>query len=250
MSTVAPVRLICPDCRRENEPERIYCHDCGARLDHSALPARNSSGESVEEVHKRVTGMFDGRGVRARALVIKGVKLVAAAGAAAAVVLMLWAPADLPPAKKSQTLPPQISLDLEGLTQYHKPPQLRYSEEQINAYLAYVLGRKKEKLDHFLIDFDRAVVSFHPGRCELAVGRSIFGYSVYLSRGYIVQSTNGKLDATTNGGAIGRLPIHPALMQYANFLFGDVAAALNRERELIVRTGSVQIGEKEIVFTP
>ena len=29
--------LICPECRCENDPKRIYCHDCGARLDRSVL---------------------------------------------------------------------------------------------------------------------------------------------------------------------------------------------------------------------
>ena len=31
------IKLVCPECQRQNEPERIYCHDCGARLDRSAL---------------------------------------------------------------------------------------------------------------------------------------------------------------------------------------------------------------------
>ena len=252
MSTAAAVRLICPDCRRENEPERIYCHGCGARLDHSALQRRDDQGESAEEVHRRVAGMFDARRGRARALAMKWAKLIAGAGLAAVLVLMLLPPANLAPAKKSETLPPQISLDLETLTQYHKPPQLRYSEEETNSYLAYILGRKKEKekLDHFLLEFDRAVAAFQPGRCNLTVGRSIFGYSVYLSNDFAVESTNGNVNAASMGGAIGRLPVHPALMQHASFLFNDVAAALERERKLIAHTGSVQVGDKEIIFRP
>ncbi len=194
--------------------------------------------------------MFDRRRGRTRALALKWAKLIVAAGVAAALLLMLWPPANLPPAKKSETLPPQISLDLESLTQYQKPPQLRYSEEEINAYLAYILGKKKEKLDHFLLDFDRAVVSFHPGRSEVTVGRSIFGYSVFVSNDFTVEGGGDKRHATSAGGAIGRMPVHPALMQHASFLFNDVTAALDRERKLIARTGSLQLGEKEIIFTP
>src|SRR6516225_2034765 len=37
MKIATPIQLTCPDCQRENEAERIYCHDCGARLDRSAL---------------------------------------------------------------------------------------------------------------------------------------------------------------------------------------------------------------------
>jgi hypothetical protein len=244
------VRLTCADCRRENEPERIYCHGCGARLDHSALPRKDGQGETPEEVHQRVSGMFDGRRDRGRALARKWAKLIVGAGLAAMVVVMLLPPANLPPAKKSETLPPQISLDLESLTQYRKPPQLRYSEDEINAYLAYILGRKKEKLNHFLLDFERAVVGFQPGRCGLTVGRSIFGYSIYLSNDFNVENVSGKVRAISTGGAIGRLSIHPALMEHASFLFNDIAAALERERKLIARTGSVQVGDKAIIFTP
>jgi hypothetical protein len=243
------VRLLCPECRRENEPERIYCHDCGTRLDHSALGKRKAaSTETPADVHKRVTGMFNGRRGRARALVVKGAKLLLAAGFAAAVVLMLLPPPAVPPMVKSEALPPQISLDLEGMTQYHRPPQLHYSEAEVNAYLAYVLGKKKEMLDHLLLDFERAVVAFHPEKCELTVGRSIFGYSIYTSGAFSAQVQGGKVSATAYSGAIGRLPLHPALMRYPTFLFGDVARALERERKLVAHAGSVEVRDKEIVF--
>jgi hypothetical protein len=249
MSTTAQERLICPECRRENEPERIYCHDCGTRLDHSALgPRKADSTETAADVHKRVSGMFDGRGVRARAFLVKSVKLLLAAGVAAALVLMLLPPPGLPPVTKSETFPPQISLDLEGLTQYHRPPQLHYSDGEVNAYLAYVLGKKKEILNHLLFDFERAFVKFHPGRCKITVGRSIFGYSIYTSGLFTAEVQGGKLNAAAESGTIGRLPIHPKLMPYANFLFGDAVRALERERKLVARVGALEMRDKEIIF--
>jgi hypothetical protein len=249
VSTTAPARLVCPECRRENEPERIYCHDCGTRLDHSQLvPSQAESAETAAEVHKRVTGMFAQRGVRARALFIKCVKLIVGAGAAAAVVLILLPPPALPPMTKSEVLPPQINLDLEGMTQFHRPPELHYSEAEANAYLGYVLGKKKEMLDHLALDFERVVLNFHPGKCEMTVGRSLFGYSIYTVGIFSVQFQSGKLTAVPLSGAIGHLPIHPALMRYSSFFFGDVARALERERKLIAQAGSMEIRDKEIVF--
>jgi hypothetical protein len=211
-------------------------------------PRKAVSTETAAEVHKRVTGMFDGRHVRARAFLVKSLKLLLAAGVAAALALMLLPPSGLPPATKSETLPPQISLDLEGLTQYHRPPQLHYSNGEVNAYLAYVLGKKKEMLDHLLFDFERAVVVFHPGRCKVTVGRSIFGYSIYTSGVFTAEVQGGKLNAAAERGAIGRLPIHPKLMPYANFLFGDAVRALERERKLIAHAGSLEMRDKEIIF--
>jgi len=244
------VRLVCPECRRENEPERIYCHDCGTRLDHSQLGSRKETpAETAADVHKRVTGMFSQRGARARVVVLKCLKLVVGAAVAAAVVLMLLPPAGLPAVVKSETLPPQINLDLEGMTQFHRPPQLHYSEAEVNAYLANVLGKKKEMLDHVLVDFERAVVSFQTDRSALSVGRSIFGYSIYSAGVFSVQFQSGKLSATPLSGSIGRLPIHPRLMQYSGFLFSDVVHALERERKLITHVGAVEMRDKEIVFS-
>ncbi len=249
MSTTAPARLTCPECRRENEPERIYCHDCGTRLDHSQLGRRQEGpSETAAEVHKRVTGMFAQRGARARLIVVKFLKLLIGAAVAAVIVLMLLPPPTLPPVVKSETMPPQISLDLEGMTQFHRPPQLHYSEEEVNAYLAYVLGKKKAVLDHMLVDFERAVASFQPDHAVLLVGRSIFGYSVYSAGVFNVRLQDGKLTATPLSGAIGRLPIHPRLMRYFGFLFDDVVRALERERKLLGHVGSVELRDKEIVF--
>ncbi len=248
MSTTAPVKIVCPECRRENEQERIYCHDCGARLDQSKLaPRQASSAETPEQMHKRVSQMFDPRRGRAIRITTKWVKLLAGAALAAVLVLILLPPS-LPPAKKSETLPPQISLDLEGMTAYGKPAVLRYSEEDVNAYLANVL-KKKDSLNHPLLDFDRAVMQFHPGYCDFTVGRSIFGYTVYSGGTFAEHLQDGRLNASGSRGAIGRLPIHPVLMRYAGFLFGDVVSALERERKFIGRAGGLELRDKEIVLT-
>ena len=55
--------LICPDCRNENEIERIYCHDCGTKLDRSKLKKDKSvvQEEKPEETQKRIRRMFGGR---------------------------------------------------------------------------------------------------------------------------------------------------------------------------------------------
>jgi hypothetical protein len=249
MSTTSPVRFVCPECRRENEPERIYCHDCGTRLDHSHLgPSQAESVETSAEVHKRVTGMFAQRGARTRVFLFKCVKLIVAAGAVAAIVLIFLPPPALPPMTKSEVLPPQINLDLEGMTQFHRPPELHYSEAEVNSYLAYVLGKKKEMLDHLTLDFERAVLTLHPSRCEMTIGRSLFGFSIYTAGMFSVQLESGKLTVVPLSGAIGHLPIHPALMRYTSFFFGDVARALDRERKLLGHVGSMELREKEIVI--
>ncbi len=249
MSTASAVQLSCPECRHENEAERVYCHECGARLDRSPLAShKGAKPETPEQIHKRMRSLFARRQFKARLFLIKAAKLIVAAAAASVAFEMLIAP-DLPETPKSAALPPQISLNLERLTQSRQPPLLRYSEEEVNGYIGNIVKNKKDKLNHPLINFERAVVLFSEDNCRVTIERSIFGYSIYTSGTYSVQADDGKLNVSTRGGAIGRLPIHPYLMQYGGLLFGDAVALMDRERKLLARVGSIQMHEKEVSLT-
>ena len=248
MSTATAVQLICPECQHENEAERIYCHDCGAKLDRSSLSARKVAQlENPEETHKRLQSMFSQRRARMRSLLLNGAKLTAAS-CVAAIVAQMFIPPDVPPPVQTATLPPQINLSLERLTQSRQPQLIQFSEDDVNAYLSNAFRSKKKKLSYSLLDFERAVVAFHEGSCRITIERSIFGYSFYTSESCEAQITGGKLTASTQGGAIGRLPIHPLLMRYGGFLFADAIRTMDREHKLLDRIGSMQIHEKQVQF--
>ena len=249
MKTATPIQLTCPECQRENEAERIYCHDCGARLDRSVLANRKTAKiETAEEVHKRMRGMFSQRRVRARLAFLKTVKILLAAFAAAALAVILIPP-DVPPAVKTETLPPQINLRLETLTESRQPQTMQFSEEDVNAYLGNVMKHKKEKLEHPLLGFERAILGLTEGNCRVTMERSIFGYSIFTSGDYDVQVKDGKITASPKSAAIGRMPIHPSVLPYAGFLFSDAVAAMDREHKLLNKVGSIQLHDKMVEVT-
>jgi transcription initiation factor TFIIIB Brf1 subunit/transcription initiation factor TFIIB len=246
MKTAMPIQLTCPECQRENEAERIYCHDCGARLDRSALANRKTAKiETAEELHKRMRGMFSQRRLKARLFVFKTVKILFAAGVAAALVEILIPP-DVPPPVKMETLPPQINMSLETLTESKQPQTMQFSEEDVNAYLGNVMKHKKEKLEHPLLGFERAILGFSEGNCRLTLERSIFGYSIFTSGDYDVQIKDGKITATPKGAAIGHVPIHPSVLPYTTFLFSDAVAVMDREHKLLNKVGSIQLHDKMV----
>jgi hypothetical protein len=246
MKTATPVQLTCPECQRENEAERVYCHDCGARLDRSALANRKTAKmETAEDLHRRMRGMFSQRRIKARLAFFKTVKIILAALAAAALVVILIPP-DVPPALKTETLPAQINLSLETLTESRQPQTMQFSEGDVNAYLANVMKHKKEKLEHPLLDFERAILGFTEGNCRVTLERSIFGYSIFTSGDYDVQVKHGKITATPKSAAIGRMPIHPSALPYVGFLFSDAVAAMDREHKLLNKVGSIQLHDKMV----
>jgi hypothetical protein len=246
MSTM--IKLACAECGHENEPERIYCHSCGARLDRSAVIPIKSRQEGLKETQRRVRRIFDPTRVKVRFWFFRTAKLVLGACETAAVIQMVSAP-DVPPPTKPLMLPSQLGFDLENAVNYHRPPQLQYSQEQINAYLAHALKLKQSSLDKPLLDFRRVVVGFAEGEVKLTAERAFFGFSLYSGTSYKVRLQDGKVVASNNGGSIGRIPVHPMLMNVLDVMFADVWSGLERERKLVSKMSAIEFHPNSVLLT-
>ena len=244
-TTTTTTKLVCAECRHENEAERIYCHNCGERLDRSAVVAQKKQHDP-QEAHRRLQKML-GPPNKARQNFFAVSKLALAAAVVAALVEIALPP-ELPAPTK--TAPTQVDLDLESAASYQKAGPLEYSQDQINAYLAYRLTSKKKALNEPLLDFVRATASFREGTCTIAMERSLFGYSLFSSTSYRVDTGAGKISATNVGGWIGRLPVHPAIMQYGDIIFADLWSALDRERKLVGKMAAVNFHDGSVTITP
>jgi hypothetical protein len=238
-------KLICPECRKENEAERIYCHECGAKLDRSKVIASKPPDARAKE-QKRVRNMFDARRAKIRLLFFTLAKSILGAFAAA-VVVSLFLPPEAGPPRKDPVGLSQIGLEVENAVTYHRPDRLQYSEDQVNDYLFYTLKGKKA-LNKPLLDFKRGSVALSEGKCTITVERAIYGYSVYTTTALGVQLIDGKLNVSNKGGELGRLSVHPALMQYLDIIFADVWSALDRERKLVAKASGIEFHDKSVVL--
>jgi hypothetical protein len=243
--TSTTTTVLCPECRRENEPERVYCHSCGARLDRNAVKV---SKENVQDTRDRVKKLFDPQRAKARALFFKISKVVLGACALAVVVQMVLPP-DAPALPKADLIASQMRFELENAATRHQPAQLRYTDEQVNAFLIYALKTKRKSLDHPLIDFKRASVVFNEAACSFIVERSFFGYSFYTTLNLSPTVTGGKMVAATKGGRIGRLPVDPKIAQYMGVLSADVRSALDSEAKLVAKMRGIEFHDKAVVLT-
>ena len=91
-TAAATTTVVCGECRHENEPERVYCHNCGGRLDRSAVKVRR---DDVVEQRKRVKKLFDPTRARIRATFFQVSRMLLGA-CAVAVLVQLFLPPDLP----------------------------------------------------------------------------------------------------------------------------------------------------------
>lgn len=241
------IKLVCPECQRQNEPERIYCHDCGARLDRSALAKVAPKVEDVKQTQRRLKQMFDPGRVKMRLLFFKISKLILGAAALAVLIQLLRAP-EVPEKVKNIELQ-QINLDMENAIATRSTAPLQFSETQVNNYLVNVVKNKHAALSKVL-EFERALVNFDEGVCRITVERSLLGFSVFQTISYQVTLQNGTLAASPGGGSIGLMPIHPMIMKYGDILFTDLWAALDREKKLVSKFGTMEFHPKAVVLNP
>jgi hypothetical protein len=148
-------------------------------------------------------------------------------------------------------LPAQINLDLETAAMDPRTSgALRYTDEQVNAYLGYALKGKQAALSKYYLTFERAIAQFEEGYCIMTVERSLFGFSVFTTAAYNVSLQNGAITAQSRGGRIGRMPVHPALMEQAGILFQDVWTALDRDRKNVTKLGVLEFHPKMVLLAP
>ena len=244
-TTTTITKVACAECRHENEVERIYCHNCGERLDRSGVVVQKKS-QDPQEAYRRLQKML-GPPDRARQNFFAIGKLALAAAVVAALVEIALPP-ELPAPTKN--FPPQIDIDLENAASFQKAGPLEYSQDQINAYLTYRLVSKKKALNNPVLTFVRATASFREGACTIAMERSLFGYSLFSQTSYRVDAGAGKISATNVGGWIGRLPVHPAIMRFGDIIFADLWSALDRERKLVGKMAAMNFHDGSVTITP
>jgi hypothetical protein len=244
-TTTTSTRLLCPECRRENESERIYCHDCGTRLDRSAVHFKK---EPIADTHKRVKRMFDPTRAKVRALFFAFSKMILGAGVGAVLDDMALPP-EVPPPVKSEVLVSSLRFELESMVKKGQPPQKVLTEADANAFVAATVKTKHSSLDQPGLEFKRALLTFSEKRSSITVERSVMGYwSLFTTCSYAPELKNGRLLGKVQGGRIGRLPIHPQVAQFMGILFGDVSKALDRELKLVSSMGAIELHEKTLTL--
>ena len=236
-------RIACSECRHENEPERLYCHNCGARLDRSGAVQEKTADDPRESLRRLQKMLAPPSQFRRNFFNVS--KLVLAAAAVAAVVEIALPP-DIP--APSKALPSQIDLELENVASHQRPGPLQYTQDQVNAYLAYRLAGKKKALDKPYLTFKGATVLLQEETCAIAIERSLFGYSLFSRVSYRVEAGRGKIAAVNNGAWLGRLPVHPAIMKFGDIIFADLWSALDRERKLVAKMGGMSLHDGSVTI--
>ncbi len=242
------VKIVCKQCGHENEGERIYCHQCGAKLDRTVLAAEKKHEEPPEKARRRVQRLIN----PARGFFLGWQKALfnslLAGAIVAACVLASRPPDGIPPEIKKEDLgdAPPIAQMLEDATLQSAPQTVKMSEKVINDYLHNAIKPAAASTFGDFVKFDRAFVNLRDGACRITSEQSVFGYPLYAGTDDKLAIQNGKIVATSVGGNIGRLPLHPLLMEYSDLLFQKLWDSLTRERKLLDQMASISVQKDSI----
>ena len=222
--------LTCSACSFVNEAERVYCHNCGAKLDRSLLPKHEEgSKESLEKTRKRVQKITNPGGFSIVKELKAGANVLIWSALVAAIIQIVREPENVPSAKLPEDLVPRmVSGEIMEALESPRAVAVKFSEAEVNYSLRSSLKTKAKGMIPG-VDFERAYVLFEPGNVLVGLQQSVGGFPLYSGVRYSIGIKDGKFYSICQGGNFGRLAVHPELMKYAAIAFSPLWTALKRE---------------------
>src|ERR1043166_4696895 len=135
-----PRRLVCLQCKHENEIERVYCHNCGEKLDRSLLPNDESkAADDRKKSGRQVKNMMNPNRFALMRSVKTFVLIILFAAIVAAVFLAVQPPDNVPPAKSDRIPLSDVKETWSGMMNHRLAVRVNFTEFDTNYYLQKTL---------------------------------------------------------------------------------------------------------------
>ena len=240
--------LLCPGCGYKNEPERVYCHGCGEKLDRSVLPKPEDKNdfEEPDETRKRVNKMMNPQRGNLKQDAKIFAKIIAFSAVLAAGILFWMSPDNVPPAKPD-TMPDRDAGDLwTRVMEAKSPVSIVLTDLEINTYLSRKLKATESSIPG--LKFERSFVHCEQDIITISIERSLWGFSLFGSVAFHPVVKDGTFSAEVIGIRFGRLGVLPSARFVGEFSLGSVFKAFEKEGKQLNRLSGVAVGEGTITF--
>lgn len=244
MPQPAPQKLTCSQCGFENEPERVYCHNCGTKLDRSILPKDTTSPEeNLAAARKRIKKMTNpGRGLAE----VKTFFNTIVWALTVASLYLLFSPPELEPLSREKEAGANlISVAIDDAMQSPAASVIQFTEADISQHLRTRI--KAIEVIPFL-EFKRAYARLSDGQITVGVEQDLFGLTTICSSvDYQVKIIDGQFVATKVGQRFGRLGFDPRIPK-VDSIFQPLWAAMKREKPIIDRIQQISITKDRVAI--
>ncbi len=244
-------KLTCTACQHENEVERVYCHNCGEKLDRSLLPKIDITKPSEDKAKnaRQVKKMMNPNRFNWKANLKTFVLMEVFAALVAAGYLITQTPIFVQPLAKDKLPQNEVGDMWSEMLRQRPVVALTFSEFDVNYYLAKVV---KGNAGSMGIKFERAFAHFEPGTVTVAVQRNVWGLSLYNTAAFHPVPDGLKWTARMDRFAIGRLTIPTGLAKLLGLdsaTLGAFSQVFKKDIEQLGRLEKVAPGEGSISFT-
>lgn len=254
----------CTACGHENDLTRVFCQNCGTRLERDAgvsVPQVSEPGTPPPLVETANRPAFRKKAPQSSlnqpkqkslaGMFVKKVISTAILGAILAVIVLIARPPVTIPAPSPVNEMAANNL-LQFVEDYSESPYLRelvLTEQQINGYLASKVKVAASTAGAlYKPEFKRAFVVINQGSLRVFIEQSLAGYSLYEYMDVVPKVSKTGLTYETTGAGIGRFPMPEQgiflLEDGFSALFGalrDLQSPFATAHELILTPGSVKI---------
>lgn len=243
-------RLTCAACQHQNEIERVYCHNCGEKLDRSLLPPleEKSEDDRAKESRKVKAMMNPNRLNWLRTfktiLLLEFLAAVVAAGYLAA-----QEPAHAAPISRDRFPDLEAGDVWSEMVKARPATAVQFKEFDLNYYLRKSIKGAEGPMG---IKFERAFVHLEPGLVTLGTQRDAWGLAIYNSATLRPLLIGGKWSAEITGYAIGRLTIPVALARVVNLesiTLGALSKVFDKEVANLARVEKLEVGKGVLSIT-
>ena len=254
----------CQDCGTDNDDTRIFCGNCGMRLPEAAAPSAPSGAADKPAAgaglaapplpgvpYKRPSRKSKQASRPAPAergatgfLVFSLFWLLVISATLACVIQMVRAPDNIPDVLGIDTAAAHETFStLKELVASPKPISWTVNSKAINQFLESTIEMKPvdARMSAMSARFQRAFVKLDKGSFALCIDQKFFDAHLYFVLDLEPQGTGAGLGVKTIGGAIGRMPLHPALMPVFLRLFEPTVAGLYQPLGFLKKAKSATI---------
>lgn len=239
--------LACQKCGYSNELGRIFCHQCGTKLDLSQIKAPGQGGPKIKR--KKGSGPLKTLRVLAELVLLLGVIFV---------FFLAWQ-VPLPPGGKP-TDQEVMSADtkrmqLEALASRTRPGKLTVTANELNAFLSEL--KMEKPADAWLVFLPEKVrFELADGSVKVRVwGDLRFGdvakKQLYVSYTVVPSVQDGELAFRPLAGRIGQLPLHLFVLEHVPVVqryIAGVFAGLQRDQANLSKLTTITVTSENVTF--
>ena len=234
------VTLRCQECGHENEPQRVYCHQCGTKLDRTRLPKDFKVAHDPRKLEKRVRRIMDPRRGNFERSIKKFVLSIVVGAFLGLLMAALLPPDDAPPPQSLDKASEArfISDDINAAVDRGLSQPLSYTEDGTNGYLQ--IAYKKREIDYLPARFERVYAKPADGEIKVvAVLTVLWWVPVYTGGTYQVRVNGGKIESNCLRGHIGRLTIPGPVMSVIEGAFSPLWTMMDRDKKAVEKCRSI-----------